>query len=146
MCPSAYICAPWVPYVPWGVIYAPWGSIMLFGALLCSLGLKCAPFLRNACPTLLCVHAMGLLYVPCGLNYAPWGSFMPPGAQVYALSMCTPSLCIRPLYVYAPPPYACAPPLSCVCLPNRSRPPPKPCTPPPCRVCFLTAVRPVCAP
>jgi hypothetical protein len=121
----------------------PMGLVSDLGALLCPLGLLCAPLLKRACPP--CVHALGSYY-------ASWGSFMPHGALVHAppmsarppLHTCAPWALITPLgalimllgahlcllgLIYAPwGSCACSLPMS-TCPPPMCAPPPEACVP-----------------
>jgi hypothetical protein len=109
---------PWVLYVSWRLIYAPWGSFMLLGTQV-----RMPP--PYACVPWVLLRPLRLIYVHWGLIYAPWGSFMPPGAQVRA-----------PPLKCACPRYACTPP-----QPIRTSF--QPCVPLPSHLCLPLAV---CAP
>jgi hypothetical protein len=94
--PPSYVYASWallsplrLMYVPWGLIYAPSGSIMPLGALLCLLRLKCAPPPTCMPPLQVCTPPPGV-HAPLGMRAFP------------------------PSEVYTPLVLPCAPPFSSV--------------------------------
>jgi hypothetical protein len=74
--PRIHLCLLGLLYVPWELIYGPWGSFMPPGTQVCTPHM-CARHRAMLFP-------LGLLYVTWRLIYAPCGSFMSPRAQVHA--------------------------------------------------------------
>jgi hypothetical protein len=92
--PPSYVCAPWallsslrLIYVPWGLIYGPWGSFMPLGA-------KCACFHS-------CIRPPRRAHPPSGVRPLP-PVRAPPQAFAPPLSHAHPSL----PFVPSPPPSA----------------------------------------
>jgi hypothetical protein len=113
---------------------------MPLGAQLCSLGLFYVPWGLSARPSLGMHAPPSYACMPWGSYMSLVGSIMPLGALLCPLGRkCTPSLCVRPLYVYAlsmctgPPPRLCVPPQPFAPPSQAMHAPSMPCVLPHCR-------------